>query len=72
MCVRNSYYRSNGGDISNRRWSGAIRGMVRTPMGMPEMLMAAVKPMMLFAIPPISFSMGVVIGIGLPAQGVKG
>jgi hypothetical protein len=47
-------------------------GMVRTPAGMSKMLMAAVKPMMLFAIPPISFSMGVVIGSGLAAQGVKG
>ena len=41
-------------------------------MRMPEMLMAAVKPMMLFAIPPIGISRGVVIGSGLAAQGVKG
>ena len=46
--------------------------MVRTPREMPEMLIAAVKLMMIFAIPPIGIPMGVVIGSGLAAQGVKG
>jgi hypothetical protein len=54
-------------------------GMVWTHTGAPEMLIVAVKAMMLGAMPSIGLSMGVVIfrvmlemriGVGLGAEGV--
>jgi hypothetical protein len=74
---------SNGCDIGNRRWSCVnsmpIRaGIVWTFTGAPEILLLTVKPVRLWAVPPIGISMGAVIvrvrlkrwiGVGLGAQG---
>ena len=72
--VRNPDDGSNGGDIGNPRWSCVVvmvTGIVWTVTRAPEMLLAAVKAMMPWAIPAIGIPMGVVIwpiGIGLGAQ----
>ena len=81
LLVRNSNDGSNGCDIGDR-WSCVVpilMGMVWTHTGAPEMLIVAVKAMMLGAMPSIGLSMGVVIfrvmlemriGVGLGAEGV--
>ncbi len=75
--VRNCNYGRNGIYIGNRRWSSVksiyIVGIVSPLIGMPELLMMTVKAMMFWAMPPIGFSMGVVIWsiwVGLGTQGV--
>ena len=81
--VRNSNDGSNGCDIGDRRWSCVVHivtGIVWTHTGAPEMLLiGTVKAMMLWAMPPIGLSLGVVkfrvmlemwIGVGLGAEGV--
>jgi len=73
----NSHDGSNGLDIDNRRWSCAVRIVMGIVWTLPGAV--TVKGIMPWAMPPIGFSMGVVIfrvmlkmwiWFGLGAQGV--
>jgi hypothetical protein len=75
----NSNDGSNGCDIGDLRWScvvAILTGMMWSVTGAPETLLAVLKAMGPWAIPPIGISMGVVIfrvswiWVGLGAQGV--